>query len=103
MDQRVVVATGASTAIVEAYDPQANRWELLAPLDFPRTLHTAVLMSDGRVLVTGGMAGTRNERIALSTIYDPTTNAWTSAAALPVVTSDVFAAASTRRPVPTLA
>ena len=40
----------------------------------PRTRHTATLLKDGRVLVTGGFDGTA--AVATAETYDPATGAW---------------------------
>jgi hypothetical protein len=46
----------------------------------PRASHTATLLRDGRVLVTGAS----NEGSATAELYDPVANAWTVAAPMPV-------------------
>ena len=39
----------------EIYDPQTNRWTLMAPMAHPRQYHSiAILLPDGRVLSAGG-------------------------------------------------
>jgi hypothetical protein len=44
---------------VEIYDPASNTWTSVAGLQRARADHTATLLSDGRVLITGGV-GTGN-------------------------------------------
>lgn len=40
----------------ELYDPQTNRWTLMAPMAHPRQYHSiAILLPDGRVLSAGGI------------------------------------------------
>ena len=62
---------------VERYDPRADRWTAVAPLDHARFGHGAALLRDGRVLVFGGYGN------ATAAIYDPATDRWTTAADLP--------------------
>ena len=60
-DGRVLLIGGALVAqappilnSVEIYDPASNTWRQAAPLAQARCSHTATLLPDGRVLVTGG-------------------------------------------------
>lgn len=71
--------TGMTAPI--ALDPA---WSLLEPMVQPRRLHTATLLTDGRVLVVGGLTGseTTSRAIAATEVYDPTTNAWTASGTL---------------------
>jgi hypothetical protein len=58
----------------------ANAWTSTAPLATARDQHGAALLSDGRVLVTGGSsAGTR---FASTEIYDPDHPGWLTAQSL---------------------
>jgi FtsP/CotA-like multicopper oxidase with cupredoxin domain len=44
----------------EIYDPQTNRWTLMAPMAHPRQYHSiAILLPDGRVLSAGGIDPTQ--------------------------------------------
>lgn len=91
-----VLATGGcilgvgicSTPTAELYDPAAGAWNPAGELPSPVIDHNAILLSDGRVLVTGGctnflvctsfgdaVAGEDGETSA--TIYDRGTNSWT--------------------------
>jgi N-acetylneuraminic acid mutarotase len=63
------------TASAELYNPDTGTWSLAAPLSDAREAHTATLLADGRVLVTGGYGATRI--LAATEIYDPATNQWT--------------------------
>jgi hypothetical protein len=59
-------------------DPAENTWTRIADLEVARFGHTATLLRDGRVLVTGGVGshgGLHVERSA--EIYDPLTGRWT--------------------------
>lgn len=57
-DGRFLLAGGGrtkeTTAAAFVYDPNANRWTSTAPMHWGRTNHHALLLRDGRVLVTGG-------------------------------------------------
>jgi hypothetical protein len=60
----VIVAGGAYGSAdsfyldsTELYDPRSGSWASAAPLNDVRKFHTAVLLPDGRVLVTGGTQG----------------------------------------------
>src|SRR5438105_568284 len=61
-DGRVLVTGGAdyegSRGVgfsVEIWDPATGQWSESARLGAPRTSHSATLLSDGRVLVAGGL------------------------------------------------
>src|SRR5262245_49635007 len=41
-------------SVAEVYEPGTNTWSEVAFMTSPRSGHTATLLSDGRVLVTGG-------------------------------------------------
>jgi N-acetylneuraminic acid mutarotase len=71
VDGRVLVAGGArdwdcclsdSSFVpeIEIYDPGADRWHAAGTLSLPAANAAAVLLSDGRVWVTGGQAGEFN-------------------------------------------
>ena len=50
-----VDATGAVTAVVERYSPDAKRFLATPPMERPRANHSATLLPDGRVLAAGGI------------------------------------------------
>lgn len=95
-DGRVLVAGGVARAAgttsvatplasVELYDPRTGMWSL-APLSLnvARHRHTATLLGDGRVLVTGGASCGAEEYetcpLDSAELYNPATGAWTSVA-----------------------
>ncbi|MFC9439761.1 Kelch repeat-containing protein [Nocardia sp. NPDC057030] len=87
-DGRVLVAggyadrsgTSGTTATAEIYDPDAKTWTKIKPMNDARSVHQAVLLLDGRVLVIGGTAdvgsGTYTD-LAFCEIFDPATGEWT--------------------------
>jgi N-acetylneuraminic acid mutarotase len=70
-------ACSAVTAISELYDPATNSWSTTGSLNTARTLHTAVRLKTGKVLVIDGVAGGVT---ASCEIYDPLTGTWSNAA-----------------------
>ena len=89
-DGRVLVAggnkvlNGGATAskTAEIYDPTTNAWSLVTPMTVVRTLHTATLLADGRVMLAGGTdTGAANTTDTVE-IYDPRRNTWTFACKL---------------------
>ncbi|MBK8688061.1 MAG: hypothetical protein IPN24_06355 [Betaproteobacteria bacterium] len=74
-----VPSGGAYEPTAESYDPLTNAWGAAGSLSTPRRFHTATVLHDGRVLVTGGAGGVS---LAMSSaeVYTPATNGWSSAA-----------------------
>lgn len=93
-DGRVILAGGNSSgnnlggsgvAAVDIYDPATNQFQPAASMNFGRSLHAQVSLSDGRVAVIGGAQTTAE-------IFDPVTNTWTVAAGtLPTTLKDMKA------------
>jgi N-acetylneuraminic acid mutarotase len=90
---RVLVAGGldasfpsSSLASAELYDPTTNAWSPAAPMIGARARQTATLLSDGRVLVVGGLSVALREggiwpsQATGAEIYDPKANHWTATA-----------------------
>ena len=53
----------------ELFDPSSGRSTLTGSLETQRLLHTAPLLMDGRVLVTGGSDGTGTGTLAAAELY----------------------------------
>jgi Kelch motif/Galactose oxidase, central domain len=91
-DGRVLVAGGCPNgrvyssnpqklASAEVYDPMAGTFSPTGPMTDGRTFHRAVLLADGRVLVTGGYGDVAP--LATAEIYDPATGTFSPAGAGP--------------------
>lgn len=67
-----------ATAACEIYNPVTGTWSPTGSLNIPRNSHTATLLLDGRILVTGG-ADRDVAAVFLDSceIYDPATSSWT--------------------------
>lgn len=64
----------------EQYNPSTNTWTSAGTLLRGRRAHTATLLQDGRVLVTGGEGTTST--LAQAELYNPATNSWTEVASM---------------------
>ncbi len=71
---------GGISPTTEIYDPATDRWTQGVSLGTPRAYHSATLLSDGRVLIVGGLTATAAEStptpLATTELYDPRTNSW---------------------------
>lgn len=66
-----------ATSRVEIYDPQTRAWSAGAPLPEPRFGHAAVVLPNGRILVTGGLGP--DGPLTTAELYDPALGRWISA------------------------
>jgi hypothetical protein len=73
-------------ASAEIYDPATNSWQPTAPMGTARAYHGATLLSDGRVLVAGGLAsrGDYSAVLSSSELFSPMTGTWSGAGAMAV-------------------
>ncbi|HET9418302.1 MAG TPA: kelch repeat-containing protein, partial [Chthoniobacterales bacterium] len=79
-----VFAALASLAIPTLIDASSSKQVAqLAPLVVPRTGHVSTVLADGRVLITGGRDNGGNI-VAVSEIFDPTTETSTASAVLTI-------------------
>lgn len=67
-DGRFFIA-GGRTETAEIYSPMTGIWELLSHMAVARSFHTVTLLSNGRILVTGGENA--NGFLATAEIYTP--------------------------------
>jgi hypothetical protein len=72
---------GGVLATAEIYHPALNAWTAAAPMLTPSAGHSATLLADGRVLVTGG-GRPATSSVNDSEIYDPATDAWSPAGSM---------------------
>ena len=61
----------------EIFNPATNDWQQAASMEQPLFRQAAVLLSDGRVLVVGGVFLSDGKESARAEIYDPATDTWT--------------------------
>lgn len=84
-----VLVTGGSTcnpgctdppilATAELYDPATETWATTAPMQKTRQFHAAVVLQDGRALITGGYVDLVEGYTASCETYDEGTGNWTS-------------------------
>ena len=72
----------ASLTGAELYDPRTNSWSPAATMHVARAFHTATLLLDGKVLITGGVTTPEtgaSQLLASAEIYDPNSDAWAAA------------------------
>jgi hypothetical protein len=93
---KVLVAAGAAdnvtgaTSSAELYDPATGDWnpDEGGALATERGRHTATLLTNGKVLVVGGVRYNPSTGsptyFASSELYDPTTRRWSATGALPI-------------------
>jgi centrosomal CEP192-like protein/galactose oxidase-like protein/Kelch motif protein len=81
---KVLVSGGLATGsivlgVAELYDPTSGAWSSAGSLSVARFAHTATLLGNGTVLVTGGCtASDCSTDTAVSELYDPTSNSWST-------------------------
>src|SRR5690349_10154949 len=85
-DGRVLIAGGRSMtkgvvtplSSAELYDPASGTFSLTGNMTTGRSYHTATVLFDGRVLITGGDDG-NYEGITSAELYDPATGTFSAA------------------------
>ena len=72
-----VVFTGVGERPAMAQPTEAvSGWIFTGNLNMPRSGHTATLLSNGKVLVTGGEDSNNSSLLDSTELYDPTTGSW---------------------------
>jgi VCBS repeat-containing protein len=77
----VINASQTATATADIYDPVANTFTPVGPMNQVRVEHSATLLQDGRVLFVGGCTQVNcsgNSVTNTAEIFDPATNTFTS-------------------------
>ena len=82
----VNVSSGGFFNSAELFDPANNTWSVAGSLAVARGFHTATLLANGKVLVTGGLGvnpmSAAPQRLASAELYDPATNTWSAVGSL---------------------
>ena len=74
---------GAKYDTAEIYDPATDTWAATGSMALARGSHTATLMPNGRVLVTGGsFRSASGAQTDTAEVFDPVTEQWTSVASM---------------------
>ncbi len=93
LDGRVLVVGGllpvsgdVPTATAELYNPPpTGSFSFTGSMGSARYIHTATLLSDGKILVAGGRSGETGRPVSSSAeIYEPLTESWTATESLNV-------------------
>jgi N-acetylneuraminic acid mutarotase len=71
-------------ATAELYDPISNAWSPAGSMLTVRWAHTATLLQNGKVLVSGGK-DLNGEALATAELYDPISNTWSAAGSMSTV------------------
>jgi hypothetical protein len=77
-DGRVLTIGGYNTK-ADLYDPESDTWASTGSALATHRYHTATLLRDGRVLVTGGVNGSHS---TMTEVYDPALGTWSRAASM---------------------
>lgn len=98
-DGRVLVTGGADgeyggvgLARAELYSPTTGTWSSTGSMQTSRRDHTATLLADGRVLVTGG-TDANGQLLRSAEVYDPATGTWSPVAGMSTARTDHTATA----------
>ena len=65
----------SSISSAELYNPNTNKWTMIAPMHVGRAGALAVTLNNGEILVTGGLGA--YGPLTSCEFYDPNTNSWT--------------------------
>ncbi len=76
-----VNSAAAKLLTYDSATPTASTWVLAGTMTYTRYNHSAVVLADNKVLVTGGF-GSQTGTSKSAEIYNPTSNAWASATSM---------------------
>src|SRR6185503_8559360 len=80
----VLIVGGDSGGTAEVFDPSAGTFSAAGSLGVARSMHSAALLQDGRVLVVGGRDANGNELTSGEIFDTPAAEFWTIGKALKV-------------------
>ncbi|HEY5922909.1 MAG TPA: kelch repeat-containing protein [Kofleriaceae bacterium] len=77
--------SGASTGVVEVFNPATNSWSARTPMPTPRYGFAAVVGNDGKIYTVGGQYFSVSDEFRSTTaeVYDPTNDTWQALPSLP--------------------
>lgn len=91
---RVLVTGGRDSSYApmsssEYYNPDNNTWNSAGSITTTRVGHSAVKLSNGKVLISGGCSASAYFTSVTTSckLYDPDLKPWTAASSLPVATT----------------
>jgi N-acetylneuraminic acid mutarotase len=58
------------------YDPSTETWTIVGSMSDARNFHTASILTNGKVLVTGG--GYTDHALSSTELFDPSIGTWTT-------------------------
>jgi fibronectin type 3 domain-containing protein len=86
VDPDTAVRSSFATAYVLDMNQTSPAWRQVAPMAYPRTYHTQVLLPDGNVFVEGGGRTTEpvnpSNAVFAAEIWSPATETWTTVASM---------------------
>ena len=89
-DGAVLIAGGIGSGIdstfrssAKVYDPSTDSWASTGKMEWKRSNHAAIRLSDGKVLVAGGWEENRGETDSAE-VYDPSTGAWSQTGSMSI-------------------
>ncbi len=80
---QVLVTGGGGDATSETYDPGSASWINWVNMNDERQLHACVRLTNGQVLVAGGINDNTADDLSSAEIYDPGSATWTSITPMP--------------------